>query len=60
MEENVDSICEKLNTTELEEEEIRVGPKVFREVVERDNKYLLMKLISAAILVNFEESLEAS
>lgn len=56
----MDSICEKLNTTELEEEEIRVAPKVFHEVVERDNKYLLMKLISAAILVNFEESLEAS
>lgn len=46
MDEELESICERLNSTELEEEEIRIGPEAFHEVVERGNNCLLLKLPS--------------
>lgn len=45
MDERLKVICERLNPTKLEEEDIRIGPKAFREVVERGNNCLLLKLL---------------
>lgn len=46
MEEELESVSEKLNTTELEEEEIKIELEAFREMVERGSNCLLLKLLS--------------
>lgn len=46
MEDEVESICEELVSTELEEEKIKIDPEAFREVIDRGNNCLLLKLLS--------------
>lgn len=46
MEDEVELICKKLTSTELEEEEIMIDPKEFLELLDRGTNCLLLKLLS--------------